>query len=108
MLESVSFESQVRLWVFLVILVTLVVLELLWPRRGDITRRRRWPANFGVFALNVVMLAILPVTAVLIGVVALRQVPSVAEGVGIAAVVVALVIRDRTGERARPEEAVSA
>ena len=64
MLQSISFESQVRLGVFLVILVTLVMLELLWPRRGDIIRRRRWPANFGVFALNVVMLAILPVTAV--------------------------------------------
>ena len=58
MLQSLSFESQVRLGVFLVILVTLVVLELLWPRRSDITRRSRWPANFGVFLLNGVMLAI--------------------------------------------------
>ena len=44
------------------------------------------------------LLSILPVTAVVIGALLLGQVPTAVEGLGIAAVVVALVLRDRSGE----------
>lgn len=44
------------------------------------------------------LLSILPVTAVVIGALLLGQVPTPVEGVGIAAVVVALGLRDRSGE----------
>ena len=49
------------------------------------------------------LLALLPVSAVLVGFLGLKQVPSTPELVGIACVIVALLIRDRTDETATAE-----
>ena len=49
-----------------------------------------------------VLLALLPATATIVGLIALRQVPSPLEGVGIAAVVVAVALRSRDGDPAEP------
>jgi inner membrane transporter RhtA len=51
-----------------------------------------------------VLLALLPLTATLVGLVALRQVPGVAEALGIAAVVAAVVLRGRDGDEPDPAE----
>lgn len=50
-----------------------------------------------------VLLALLPVTAVLIGVLTLGQVPTLVDGVGIVAVVVAVALRTRDGDRPAEE-----
>jgi inner membrane transporter RhtA len=49
-----------------------------------------------------VLLALLPVTATAIGLVALGQVPGGLEGVGIAAVIMAVAVRSRDGDAAAP------
>jgi inner membrane transporter RhtA len=49
-----------------------------------------------------VLLALLPATATLVGLVALAQVPSLLEAAGIAAVVVAVALRSRDGDAADP------
>lgn len=64
MFENLTFDTQLRAFAFLFILCTMVLWELLWPRRSEVTRPRRWGANFGVFGINVVMLLALPVSAV--------------------------------------------
>ncbi|WP_098959050.1 DMT family transporter [Pseudonocardia sp. N23] len=50
-----------------------------------------------------VLLALLPVTATVIGLVFLGQVPGVLEGVGIVAVVAAVALRSRDGDEAAPD-----
>lgn len=62
----------------------------------QVVLRRLGQASFAL------LLALLPVTATLIGLIVLRQVPSLPEAVGIAAVVVGLMLRSRE-PRARPE-----
>ena len=64
MLESLNFESQVRLSAFSIIFVVLVVLELLAPRRRDSGRMLRWPGNLGIFVVNSVMMTVVPLSAV--------------------------------------------
>jgi inner membrane transporter RhtA len=49
-----------------------------------------------------VLLALLPATATIVGLIALRQVPSPLEAVGIAAVVAAVALRSRDGDPAEP------
>ena len=49
-----------------------------------------------------VLLALLPATATVVGLIALRQVPSPLEAVGIAAVVAAVALRSRDGDPAEP------
>ena len=49
-----------------------------------------------------VLLALLPVTASVIGLVALAQVPGSVEAVGIAAVIAAVVLRSRDGDPTAP------
>ena len=57
-------ESVLRLSCFLVVLMLLVAWEWGMPRRQNIARRLRWPPNFGVFLINIVVLSLLPLTAV--------------------------------------------
>ena len=61
-----SQETAIRLSCFLGVLVAMAVLEAVLPRRARaVQRRRRWPANLGVVALNSVVLRLLfPATAV--------------------------------------------
>jgi inner membrane transporter RhtA len=62
----------------------------------QISLARLAPARFAL------LLALLPVTATIVGVVALAQVPTAAEAVGIGIVIVAIAARDRAGERTGP------
>ena len=64
MAEVVGFETLVRLVPFAVILLLMVVGEAIFPKRVIPSRKSRWPANLGIFLLNVVMLLLLPVSAV--------------------------------------------
>ena len=60
--------------------------------------RRLDPARFAL------LLALLPVTATVIGAIALSQTPTAIELVGIGLVVAGIAGRDRTGERPAPVE----
>ena len=62
----------------------------------QIVLRRVGQARFAV------LLALLPATATIVGLIALRQVPSPLEAVGIAAVVGAVALRSRDGDPAEP------
>ncbi len=62
----------------------------------QISLQRLEPARFAL------LLALLPVTATVIGMIGLSQVPSAAEALGIGIVIVALAVRDRSGERPVP------
>jgi inner membrane transporter RhtA len=59
----------------------------------QVALRRLEPARFAL------LLALLPVTATVVGMVALSQIPSPGEALGIGIVIVAIAVRDRTGER---------
>jgi sterol desaturase/sphingolipid hydroxylase (fatty acid hydroxylase superfamily) len=51
--------------VFFGLLAALGALEIAAPRRGSpATRRRRWPTNFGLTLLNILVLGALPVTGI--------------------------------------------
>jgi inner membrane transporter RhtA len=58
----------------------------------QIVLRRVGRARFAV------LLALLPVTATVVGLIVLRQVPGVLEAVGTAAVIVAVALRSRDGD----------
>ena len=62
----------------------------------QVVLRRLGQARFAV------LLALLPATATVVGLVALAQVPNLLEGVGIAAVVGAVALRSREGDTAEP------
>jgi inner membrane transporter RhtA len=62
----------------------------------QIVLRRVGPGRFAV------LLALLPVTATAVGLVALGQVPGGWEGVGITAVIMAVAVRSRDGDTAAP------
>ena len=83
--------------VVLLLAVGVGVLSSVVPYVLDqIVLRRVGQARFAV------LLALLPATATIVGLIALRQVPSPLEGVGIAAVVVAVALRSRDGDPAEP------
>jgi inner membrane transporter RhtA len=83
--------------VVLVLAVGVGVLSSVVPYVLDqVVLRRVGQARFAV------LLALLPATATVVGLIALRQVPSPLEGVGIAAVVVAVALRSRDGDPAEP------
>ena len=83
--------------VVLVLAVGVGVLSSVVPYVLDqVVLRRVGQARFAV------LLALLPATATIVGLIALRQVPSPLEGVGIAAVVVAVALRSRDGDPADP------
>ncbi len=64
MLDSLDIEMTVRLYPFVAVLGIMVLWEAVFPRRVDSRRLKRWPANFGIFLINVIILLIVPVTAV--------------------------------------------
>jgi sterol desaturase/sphingolipid hydroxylase (fatty acid hydroxylase superfamily) len=64
MTESIGFETLVRLVPFVVILSLMVIWEAVFPKRSTSLRKLRWPGNLGIFILDVVMLSLLPITAV--------------------------------------------
>jgi inner membrane transporter RhtA len=83
--------------VVLLLAVGVGVLSSVVPYVLDqIVLRRVGQARFAV------LLALLPATATIVGLVALRQVPSPLEAVGIAAVVAAVALRSRDGDPAEP------
>jgi sterol desaturase/sphingolipid hydroxylase (fatty acid hydroxylase superfamily) len=53
-----------RLGVFIAVLALMLWLESRWPRRDAPLRRSRWPANFGLGAVNALLLRLLPLLAV--------------------------------------------
>src|SRR5262245_33803046 len=60
--------------VYFSLLAGLGVMEALVPRRdGPAERTRRWPSNFGLTALNVVVLGALPVSGLAVAVAAQQQ-----------------------------------
>lgn len=62
----VAHEPTIRLVAFAAILAVMVVWEFLAPRRSRLlSRRRRWPANLGIVALNTLIVRLLfPAAAV--------------------------------------------
>lgn len=75
-------------------IVAVAVLSNVVPYGLDqVVMRRLDPARFAL------LLALLPVTATLVGALALSQIPAPIEAVGIALVAVGIAMRDRTGER---------
>ncbi len=83
--------------VVLLLAVGVGVLSSVVPYVLDqIVLRRVGQARFAV------LLALLPATATIVGLIALRQVPSPLEAVGIAAVVAAVALRSRDGDPAEP------
>ena len=83
--------------VVLLLAVGVGVLSSVVPYVLDqIVLRRVGQARFAV------LLALLPATATIVGLIALRQVPSPLEAVGIAAVVGAVALRSRDGDPAEP------
>ena len=61
---NLNFETQIRLVIFIALLVLLIALEVVLPKRGNMARKPRWSANFAIFLLNVVVLALVPVSAI--------------------------------------------
>ena len=59
-----SFETQLRLSVFLAVLLGMMLWEYLAPRRKIQNRKLRWPSNLGIVALNALLLMLVPITAV--------------------------------------------
>jgi len=57
-------EQVLRLSCFMAVLVLLGVWEWGRPRRKNSARMLRWPSNFGILLSNVVVLSLLPLTAV--------------------------------------------
>ena len=64
MFELLGFENTLRFGAFLIVLVLMALWEFLLPRRAGMNRSYRWPANFGIIAVNTVILLAIPVTAV--------------------------------------------
>ena len=65
MASALNDETLIRLGCFAGLLVLLVVLEALFPRRErTIARRRRWPGNLGIVLIDsIVVRLLLPITA---------------------------------------------
>ena len=57
-------ETQLRLLVFLIILISMMLWELLSPRRKTQKRKIRWPSNLGIVVLNTLLLLLAPITVV--------------------------------------------
>ncbi len=53
----------VRLYAFVLVLGVMTLWELLAPKRTGPARKTRWPSNFGVGIINVVMLSVVPISA---------------------------------------------
>ncbi|MEM7195415.1 MAG: sterol desaturase family protein [Pseudomonadota bacterium] len=57
-------ESVIRLTAFSSVLVLMILIELFRPRRRNVMRSKRWPANFGVILIYSLILVVLPVTPI--------------------------------------------
>lgn len=59
-------DSQLRLYVFLLIFILMVSMEVLLPYRPQLQKRQqRWPTNLGLMLLNIISIKLLgPITAV--------------------------------------------
>ena len=55
-----ALEDIIRLEFFGGILILMILLELLSPRRADSDRSKRWPANFGILIIYSAILIVLP------------------------------------------------
>jgi len=58
-LDSSQIEPYLRLSVFLGVLLLMMLLEWLFPRRPEQFRRRRWPANIGLVVVNTLLLRLI-------------------------------------------------
>ncbi|MEK6807120.1 MAG: sterol desaturase family protein [Pseudomonadota bacterium] len=57
--------TEIRAAIFFGLLFAMLALEHAWPRRASqLLRALRWPANFGMAALNTTMLWLIPMAAV--------------------------------------------
>ena len=63
--DAITFtEAQIRLGVFLGILIIIATWEAVWPRRKQLfSRAARWPSNIGIVILNTLVLRIIFPTA---------------------------------------------
>jgi sterol desaturase/sphingolipid hydroxylase (fatty acid hydroxylase superfamily) len=69
-----DYGEPLQYLVYFGLLAGLGVVEALAPRRdGSAERTRRWPANFGLTALNVIVLGALPVSGLAVAVIAQQQ-----------------------------------
>lgn len=64
MFENLPVEDVLRMSAFSLVAVIMALWEVLFPRREQSRRRIRWPGNFGIFLINALMIALLPITAV--------------------------------------------
>ena len=64
MFDSLSPDLIIRMYVFLSVLGVMMCWELLAPRRSNLARQLRWPANFGIFLINSILLVVVPLSAV--------------------------------------------
>ncbi len=67
-MSLLAYETFWRLAIFIVLLLILMMLEALWPRRvRQFPRRRRWPTNFLMTIINTIALRLLaPLSGVMI------------------------------------------
>lgn len=73
-LQWLAAPGHVRAGVFFGLLALLLALEARFPRRTtDPQRRRRWPANFGLVAIDSGLLLLMPLVAMSAAVLAQRQ-----------------------------------
>ena len=70
---TLTIEMQLRLALFALVLLLLMSCEKFFPRRAQVRRGLRWPGNLGVVAINAVMLAVVPVSAVAASLVAIHN-----------------------------------
>jgi sterol desaturase/sphingolipid hydroxylase (fatty acid hydroxylase superfamily) len=57
-------DTALRLLAFLGVLLLMLALERVWPRRREAAPQRRWPAHLGLSLINTGVLFLLPVSAV--------------------------------------------
>ena len=64
MMNLFDIETFARVMPFFLILLAMISWEYLAPRRMEQKRTLRWPGNLGIFVFNVVVLMLMPITAV--------------------------------------------
>jgi len=64
MFELIDFETGLRVAVFAAVLAAMLFWEATLPRRQLSSRLSRWPANLGIFLINVLLLTLMPLSAI--------------------------------------------
>lgn len=64
MLDHLNLDTLARVVAFFSIMVLMMAWEVFRPKRQYANRTLRWPGNLGIFLINVIVLSILPITAV--------------------------------------------